>query len=121
MFRRPCVRPALGALRDPRSREDCWTCSVGRVFGPPWAHGLFTRAREQRAREHLARYLGVWAYALDQARNINCYIFGGEFTAIGELLFGPARAHFDRLDLTSLPVLPPLPDLIVLGAGVEAG
>lgn len=53
-----------------------------------------------RALEHMAFYLGVWTYNLYQALNINCYVFGGGLTGLGDLLFGPARAHFDRLNLT---------------------
>jgi len=53
-----------------------------------------------RAIEQMAYYLGVWTYNLFQTLNINCYVFGGGLVGMGDLLFGPMRAHFDRLNLT---------------------
>jgi glucokinase len=64
------------------------------------AAALAGDALAQSALEHMAYYLGVWTYNLYQALNINCYVFGGGLTGLGELLFGPARAHFDRLNVT---------------------
>jgi len=52
-----------------------------------------------RAIDQMAYYLGVWTYNLYQIFNINCYVFGGGLTRMGDFLFDKVRAHFDRFNI----------------------
>lgn len=55
------------------------------------------------ALEHMARYLGTWAYNIYIFLNINCFVFGGGLTRF-KALFQRARAVFDGLNKNDLPV-----------------
>ena len=54
--------------------------------------------------EQMSHYLALCVYNVYQMLNIDTYVFGGGLTALGDILFGPMREEFDRLNHISFPV-----------------
>lgn len=72
------------------------------------------------ALDHMAHYLGVWAYNLYMTFNINTYVFGGGLTKFGDPLLGEARRVMDRLAEGSVMSTAPV-DFRVAQLGADFG
>lgn len=58
----------------------------------------------EKALDQMGKYIGIWIFNLYLTLDINCIVFGGGLTKMGDMLFDRVKATFDSYRHTDMPV-----------------